>query len=147
MSNQGIGPHSLSKPIYEVLSVNGVEDPAALTEMLLGVLGDHGVIEYGVSKPILLTATGRVLSSIALRPEITISELQMVLGAGASSVTQAISALVSNNLVARTKVGRRNHYKIVTEVTEKHADIRRFVGLYQTVMDPTVETDGAITDI
>ena len=140
MSNQGIGPHSLSKPIYEVLSVNGVDDPAAVTELLLNVLGDHGVIEYGVSKPILLTATGRVLSSIALRPEITISELQMVLGAGASSVTQAISALVANNLVARTKVGRKNQYKIVTPVTQNHADIRRFVGLYQSVMDTPPET-------
>lgn len=147
MSNQGIGPHSLTKPIYEVLSVNGVEDPAAVTEMLLGVLDDHGVIEYGVSKPTLLTATGRVLSSMALRPEITISELQMVLGAGASSVTQAISALVSNNLVARTKVGRRNQYEIVTEVTQNHSDIRRFVGLYRTVVDSTAETEGAITDI
>jgi hypothetical protein len=140
MSNQGIGPHSLGKPIYEVLSVNGVDDPAAVTELLLKVLGDHGVIEYGVSKPILLTATGRVLSSIALRPEITISELQMVLGAGASSVTQAISALVANNLVARTKVGRKNQYEIVTPVTQNHADIRRFVGLYQSVMDTPPET-------
>ena len=147
MSNQGIGPHSLSKPIYEVLSVNGVDDPAAVTDMLLKVLDDHGVIEYGVSKPTLLTATGRVLSSIALRPEITISELQMVLGAGASSVTQAISALVSNNLVARTKVGRRNQYEIVTAVTENHADIRRFVALYQAIMDTPSETEGDITDI
>ena len=146
MSDLGNGNHVLSRPIYEVLSLNGVSDPERITEMLLETLDQHGVIEYlPVRTPTLLTQTGRTLVTVAMRPEASVSELSLVLGCGASSVTQAISALVQSNLVARTKVGRRNRYEIVTEVTQKHADITRFNAVAKTLLPEQPETPPDIT--
>lgn len=133
MSKQQIEQHALSGPIYDVLSVNGISDPREVTDTLLKLLDHHGIIEYGNSSPALLTNYGRVLSSIALRPNISVSELQMVLGSGASTVTHAITTLFEGKFITRTKVGRKNHYEIVTEVTKNHGDIRRLIGLMEVI--------------
>lgn len=146
MTNLGDRGHVLSRPIYEVLSANGVTDPAELTELLLETLDLHGVIEYApVRTPQLLTNAGRVLVTVALRPEASLDELSLVTGCGTGTVTAAISALVEGSLVARTKVGRRNRYEIVTAVTQNHPDSRRFGAVVGPLLGYGPQEPAAIT--
>ena len=146
MTNLGNPTHALERPIYEVLSANGIDDPAALTDLLLRTLNDHGVIEYGPKLPALLTQTGRAFVTVAMRPEVTVNELSLVIGSGTSTVTQAISTLARSNLVARTKVGRRNRYEIVPETAKNHPDITRFVTVVEKLVSGWQAAPVAITE-
>ena len=123
MSESSDSKHELRRPLYEVLSINGVNDPEKVVDLILGELGDYGLIDYGPRSPKLLSTAGRIVMTIALRPDVTMSQIGMIVGINSATVAQNISALVKGNIITRTKLGRKNCYQINREALANHPDI------------------------
>jgi hypothetical protein len=123
MSESSDLKHELRRPLYEVLSINGVNDPEKIVDLILSELGDYGLIDYGPRTPKLLSTAGRIVMTIALRPDVTMSQIGMIVGINSATVAQNISALVKGNVITRTKLGRKNCYQINEEALANHPDI------------------------
>jgi hypothetical protein len=61
--------------------------------------------------------------TIALRPDVTMSQIGMIVGINSATVAQNISALVKGNVITRTKLGRKNCYQINEKALANHPDI------------------------
>ena len=113
--------HELRSPLRSAIA--GMSDPDEIVEAVLEVLNDHRYISYrGASLP-LLSPAGRVLADLAINPNATVKEMSSRLGVTESSVTKQMTNLVGANLIERTKVGRKNHYRIPLTVLLSHPDI------------------------
>lgn len=71
----------------------------------------------------ILTPAGRVMVDLALHPDSSLRELSQRQGTTESNVTKQMTHLVEANLVERTRVGKRNRYKLNLTEAFKHPDI------------------------
>ncbi|ACU74150.1 hypothetical protein Caci_5291 [Catenulispora acidiphila DSM 44928] len=69
----------------------------------------------------LLTSHGHVLVEIARNPQARIRELSVAAGITERATAAIISDLVKAGYVARSRVGRRNHYSVNLDLGFRHA--------------------------
>lgn len=142
------GPeHELKKPLYDVLSINGISDPEKVVDLVLSELNDYGIVDYAVKSPKLLSTAGRIIVAIALRPDITLSQIGIIAGINSATAAQNITALIKGNLIARTKLGRKNCYQINEEALAKHPDIIKLLRVLELVGLMGQETHGDSTEV
>ena len=125
------------------LAANSVESDNLddVVEAMLGALNDARLISYApVDVLKLLTPAGRALMVLMEKPDLTQRELAVVLGISEGTATTTVSALVQANLLVRTKVSRKNHYRFDPEALCKHPDISRFLA----AITPVVGGAGAL---
>ena len=63
---------------------------------------------------------GHVLVSLARDPDSRIRDVAQVVGITERAVQQIVRDLVQEGYLDRTKVGRRNHYRVVGEAHFRH---------------------------
>lgn len=117
----GGSDHDLKGPLRA--AIGGLSDPDEIVETVLHLLHDHRMISYRGSYLPILAPAGRVLADLALHPLATVSEISTRLGVTDASVTKQMTNLVRANLIERTRVGRRNHYRIPLTSLLNHPDI------------------------
>lgn len=99
-----------------------------LTEEVLATLERLRVISYQDPDTLpLLSVAGRTLVLILEHPDMTIREMAIRQGTVESNVQRAVSNLVEARLVTRTKVGRRNRYRINWGEVMRHPDFYRLL--------------------
>jgi DNA-binding transcriptional ArsR family regulator len=113
--------HDLKAPLRA--AIGGLTDVDEIVETVLHLLHDHRMISYRGDHLAILGPAGRVLADLALHPEATTSEISVRLGVTNSSVTKQMTNLVRANLIERTRVGRRNHYRLPLTSLLNHPDI------------------------
>jgi DNA-binding MarR family transcriptional regulator len=121
--------HELKAPLRAAIA--GIDDPEQIVEAVLLLLSDHRMISYRSDQLPVLAPAGRVLGDLALHPEATVHEIASRLGVTDSSVTRQMTHLVGANLIQRTRVGRRNRYRIPLIPLLEHRDI---AGLLHAVL-------------
>lgn len=120
--------HPLRKPLSDI-DFEG--DPNEVVEQILKTLAVHGVIQYRGPRISLLSAPGRVLVDVVCHPDTTLREAAVRLGTTESTVVKQMTSLVKENLIERTRVGSRNHYKMNLKSLLSHPDS---AGLIQALM-------------
>jgi len=127
MSSSSGSGHELKKPLYDVLSINGVDDPEKVVDLILGELNDYGIVDYADKAPKILSTAGRIVVAISLRPDITLSQIGIIAGINSATAAQNITALIKGNVITRTKLGRKNCYQINKKALAKHPDIIKLI--------------------
>lgn len=101
-----------------------------IVELLLGELDEANIISYTPkSKVNLLTPAGRVMCLLLEKPGVTIREMSTILGVTETSILKAISLLIKEKLVTRTKVKGRYEHRINLKNARYHPDLRRLMRL------------------
>ncbi|MEM6702691.1 MAG: winged helix-turn-helix transcriptional regulator [Acidobacteriota bacterium] len=67
-----------------------------------------------------LTNHAHVLLSLAQDPDLTLREVAEQVGITERAAHRIVSELVDEGALERTKVGRRNHYEVNTELHLRH---------------------------
>lgn len=111
-----------------------------IVELLLGELDEANIISYTPkSKVNLLTPAGRVMCLLLEKPGVTIREMSTILGVTETSILKAISLLIKEKLVTRTKVKGRYEHRINLKNARYHPDLRRLMRLvHEAVIEEEV---------
>lgn len=119
--NIGGSDHILRSPLKAAIA--GLSDPEEIVEAVLMVLNAHRYISYRGEAIGLLSPAGRVLADLAMHPDALVKEISTRLGVTESSVTKQMTNLVRANLIERTRLGRKNRYRIPLTSLISHPDI------------------------
>lgn len=120
--------HILRAPIEEAIKqgLDGGLNLKKITEAILEELDEHNLIAYLPRYAVnLLTPQGRVLMFLMQRPGLSIRELSVCIGVSETCVNKALSVLVKDKLLTRTKVKNRYGYRINLNKVRYHPDVRR----------------------
>jgi len=124
---EGKRSHIVADAVAAVLKEHGIEDESITNDVMLA-LSDVRLISYQRKDILpLLTVAGRTLVVIVENPDLTIREIAVRLGTVESNVQRAVSSLVRHGIVQRTRVGRRNQYRVEYEDLLGHPDIWRLL--------------------
>ena len=89
----------------------------------------------------LLTPIGRVLIAVLENPNCKLADLAPMLGLGESRVSFALSSLVEDKILVRTRQAGRNSYKINENSLTTHPDISHLVRTFLPILVDGLETD------
>ena len=124
--------HVLRQPL-EIMVKDAISrkmNAKQIVELLLGELDEANIISYTPkSKVNLLTPAGRVMCLLLEKPGVTIREMSTILGVTETSILKAISLLIKEKLVTRTKVKGRYEHRINLKNARYHPDLRRLMRL------------------
>jgi DNA-binding transcriptional ArsR family regulator len=134
--------HHLERPLRAAIA--GLTDPDAIVTAVLELLHDHRMIVYRSDHLPILAPAGRVLADLAVHPDATVSEIAGRIGVTDSSVTKQMTHLVRAHLIERTRVGRRNRYRLPLQPLLEHPDIAAI--LHAVVLAHQATTTPAHTD-
>ena len=113
-----------------------LEDKQDLIEQILQSMDEHRIIKYSEPGEIsLLSTSGRILFTIIVEPEITQRALSVYLGISETMVEKTIKTLTEQGLITKTKVNRKNVYKLNKNILIKHADIQRFPLMFNKMLE------------
>lgn len=115
-----------SHPIQGLLrsAIDGLTDPDAIVAALMRILDDHHLVTVRPAGEMpLLTPAGRVMVDLARHPDSTLRQLSMRLGTTESNVAKQMTNLVGAGLIERTRLGKRNSYRLNLNKTLSHSDI------------------------
>lgn len=130
--------HDLSsREMREALaSAASVEVDSPIVERLMKALDTKKLFRYHRDEPVsLLSTTGRVLIAIIEDPEMTQRAISVYLGCSETLVDKTVKSLVDAGVITKTKVNRRNIYKVNVDVVETHSDIQHFSAVIDALRD------------
>jgi predicted transcriptional regulator len=83
-----------------------------------------------------LTHHGHVLVALAQNPDLTIDELAAQVGITSRAIAGILNDLVESGYVAKSRVGRNNHYVVHADVPMRHplnemASVSDLLGLFK----------------
>ena len=83
-----------------------------------------------------LTHHGHVLVALAQNPDLTIDELAAKVGITSRAIAGILSDLVDTGYVAKSRIGRNNHYEVHADVPMRHplnemASVSDLLGLFK----------------
>jgi undecaprenyl pyrophosphate synthase len=112
-------------------AVNQSSDSAAV-EDLMRVLDRTKLFRYHKDESVSLMSTaGKVLSAIIEDPTLTQRAISVYLGCSETLIDKTVKALVAAGLVTKTKVNRKNVYRIDLNNALNHSDIQHLTGVLQ----------------
>jgi DNA-binding MarR family transcriptional regulator len=113
-----------------------LEDKQDLIQQILQSMDENRIIHYSEPGEIsLLSTSGRILFTIIVEPEITQRALSVYLGISETMVEKTIKTLTEQGLITKTKVNRKNVYKLNKKLLIKHADIQRFPLMFNKMLE------------
>ncbi len=126
----------LTVPIELLIKESLNVSPEELARRIVNAVANTSGISYKPSNQIsLLTAPAKILITIIREPKITIRALAIYIGISEAAVVKSLKMLLSNNLIAKTKVKGKNNYTVVKESFENHSDIIHFLNATKIVSD------------
>ena len=110
-------------------AVNQSSDSDAV-EDLMRVLDRTKLFRYHKDESVSLMSTaGKVLAAIIEDPTLTQRAISVYLGCSETLVDKTIKALVEAGLVTKTKVNRKNVYRLDLNNVQNHSDIQHLAGV------------------
>lgn len=120
--------HPVAEQLKEALRGNGIEDLEGAVEAVLGVLDKEKLLYYAdPGRVAILNNHGRVLLAILEDPGITQRALSVYLRVSESNVQKSLRILLADGIIAKKRVGNRNHYEFKKEKGLSHPDVRRLL--------------------
>jgi predicted transcriptional regulator len=134
----------LLTPIEMLVKKNIADNasPNEIAQNIVKAIASSNVFFYGKEGEIsLLSAPARVLITMILKPGITRRAISAYLGITESAIQKSIGSLMEYGLIAKTKVGPRNIYKINEKALLEHSDISHIVSALSALKEVEVEED------
>lgn len=108
--------------------ITGAKSPEEIVEAVMRTLHDMQFVTYrGADVIPILAPAGRVLADLGVHRDSSLRELSQRLGTTESSVTKQMTHLVEAGLIERTRVGKRNRYKLNLNNVLQHPDIAALI--------------------
>ena len=82
----------------------------------------------------LLSPIGRVLVAILENPSMKLADLSDFLGVNESRISFALSSLVKDKILVRTRIAGKNSYKLDPKSIETHPDIIRMIEVVAPIL-------------
>lgn len=89
----------------------------------------------------LLSPIGRVLIAILENPNGKLSELSPTLGVNESRISFALSSLVQDKILVRTRIAGKNSYRIHEDALISHPDMQHIVKAFLPLVVEGLEED------
>lgn len=119
--------HIVADTIGRVLQAHGIEDEAVAEDVMLA-LDQVRLVSYQRKDNLpLLSVAGRTLVLVMESPNLTLREIAVRQGTVESNVQRSMSQLVEAGLVERSRVGRRNYYRVDVDAVTTHPDVWRLL--------------------
>lgn len=110
-------------------AVNQSSDSDAV-EDLMRALDRTKLFRYHKDESVSLMSTaGKVLAAIIEDPTLTQRAISVYLGCSETLVDKTIKALVGAGLITKTKVNRKNVYRLDLNNVQNHSDIQHLAGV------------------
>lgn len=105
---------------------------SAAVEDLMRVLDRTKLFRYHQDESVSLMSTaGKVLAAIIEDPTLTQRAISVYLGCSETLVDKTVKTLAESGLITKTKVNRKNVYKIDLQNVKNHSDITHLSGVLE----------------
>ncbi|NDB35743.1 MAG: hypothetical protein EB023_10505, partial [Flavobacteriia bacterium] len=119
-------PDNIKKALEEAISAAGVKDEAV--EEILKTLDKQKLFRYHRdSDANLLSTAGRVLVAIIEDPTMTLRAISVYLDLSETMIDKTVKYLIDSGLISKTKVNRRNVYKLNKKLIKEQQDIQHIL--------------------
>lgn len=116
---------ALAEAVSQSADSDAVED-------LMRVLDRTKLFRYHKDESVSLMSTaGKVLAAIIEDPTLTQRAISVYLGCSETLVDKTIKALVEAGLVTKTKVNRKNVYRLDLNNVQNHSDMQHLAGVLE----------------
>ena len=120
-----------SKELRNALA-EAVSQPAesAAVDQLMHALDRAKLFRYHQDESVSLMSTaGKVLAAIIEDPTLTQRAISVYLGCSETLIDKTVKTLVESGLITKTKVNRKNVYKVNLKNVKNHSDIQHLAGV------------------
>lgn len=125
MKNQK--PDNIKKALEHAISSAGIEDDRV--EEILKTLDKQKLFRYHRDSDVnLLSTAGRVLVAIIEDPTMTLRAISVYLDLSETMIDKTVKYLIEGGLITKTKVNRRNVYKLNKKLIKEQQDIQHVLG-------------------
>jgi predicted transcriptional regulator len=136
----------IKKAIAEVIAEGGNSEDAAL-EKILKTLDRKKVLRYHHSDEVSLISTpGRVLIALIEDPTMTIRAISVYLDLSETMIDKTIKQLISGGLILKTKINRKNLYKVNISAVLNQPDIQHMKEVID-IMISEPQQKNPVTDV
>jgi len=109
-------------------------------------LDEKKLFRYHRDEPAaLISLQGRVLIAILEDPTLTQRAISVYLDCSLGAVEKAIHALLEMGMITKTKLNRKNIYRVVPEKIEEHSDMEHLRSVLKTLDKLRAPKTSAIT--
>lgn len=123
---KNLKPDNIKKALEEAISAAGVKDEAV--EEILKTLDKQKLFRYHRdSDANLLSTAGRVLVAIIEDPTMTLRAISVYLDLSETMIDKTVKYLIDSGLISKTKVNRRNVYKLNKKLIKEQQDIQHIL--------------------
>lgn len=120
MKNQK--PENIKKALEQAISSAGIDEVAV--EEILKTLDKQKLFRYHRDSDVnLLSTAGRVLVAIIEDPTMTLRSISVYLDLSETMIDKTVKYLIDGGLITKTKVNRRNVYKLNKTLIKEQQDI------------------------
>lgn len=137
---KNLKPDNIKKALEEAISAAGVKDEAV--EEILKTLDKQKLFRYHRdSDANLLSTAGRVLVAIIEDPTMTLRAISVYLDLSETMIDKTVKYLIDSGLISKTKVNRRNVYKLNKKLIKEQQDIQHILAAVKA-LDATSQEVG-----
>jgi predicted transcriptional regulator len=116
---------SIKSALAEALSTIPEGSSEEVLEKVLTTLDQQKLLRYHNDDSVNLFSTaGKVLIAIMEDPTMTIRAISVYLDISETMVDKSVRSLIDDGLISKTKIQRRNVYKVDVDAIKKHQDIQ-----------------------
>lgn len=130
MKNQK--PENIKKALEEAITSAGIDGDRV--EEILKTLDKQKLFRYHRDSDInLLSTAGRVLVAIIEDPTMTLRAISVYLDLSETMIDKTVKHLIDGGLITKTKVNRRNVYKLNKKLIKEQQDIQHILAAIKTL--------------
>jgi len=120
-------PDNIKKALEHAISSAGKKDDRV--EEILKTLDKQKLFRYHRDSDVnLLSTAGRVLVAIIEDPTMTLRAISVYLDLSETMIDKTVKYLIEGGLITKTKVNRRNVYKLNKKLIKEQQDIQHVLG-------------------
>lgn len=130
MKNQK--PENIKKALEEAITSAGIDGDRV--EEILKTLDKQKLFRYHRDSDVnLLSTAGRVLVAIIEDPTMTLRAISVYLDLSETMIDKTVKHLIDGGLITKTKVNRRNVYKLNKKLIKEQQDIQHILAAIKTL--------------
>jgi len=136
MKNQK--PENIKKALEQAISSAGVENERI--EEILKTLDKQKLFRYHRDSDVnILSTAGRVLVAIIEDPTMTLRAISVYLDLSETMIDKTVKYLIAGGLITKTKVNRRNVYKLNKKLITEQQDIQHILAAIRGLNEENTE--------
>jgi len=136
MKNQK--PENIKKALEQAISSAGVENERI--EEILKTLDKQKLFRYHRDSDVnILSTAGRVLVAIIEDPTMTLRAISVYLDLSETMIDKTVKYLIAGGLITKTKINRRNVYKLNKKLIIEQQDIQHILAAIRGLNEENTE--------